>query len=70
MQIAAKIPESDKARGWGAQHMRNLTELQADFEMWNAFNCIDLRHHELGKYAIGLTDAQPSREITLLKNNA
>lgn len=70
MQIAAKIPESDKARGWGAQHMRNLAELQKDFEMWNAYKFIDLRHHELGEYAIEVPNVQPSREITLLKNLA
>ena len=68
MQIASKIPESDKARGWGSQHLLTLSELQRNFEMMNGLPFIDLRHHELGAAAIGIAGLRSEATICPVRN--
>lgn len=50
LQIAAKVPESDRIRGLGQQHLRNASEWDLAFRAIDKLPYVDLRTHELARY--------------------
>jgi hypothetical protein len=51
-QIATKIPEEDRIRGYGWQHFLSTRELQKSFERRNRLPFVDLTRHEVAANAI------------------
>ncbi len=53
-QIATKIPEEDRVRGYGWQHFLTSPELQKAFDRRDRLPFVDLRDHPVAGGAIGI----------------
>ncbi len=51
-QIATKIPEEDRLRGYGWQHFLTTPQLQQAFDRRNRLPYLDLTHHSIAASAI------------------
>jgi len=68
MQIGAKVPDVDKVRGVGFQHMRGEAQLMKAFNRFDKLSYVDLREHHIARAGLDLLADGPDAEFSLVRN--
>ncbi len=68
IQIADKIPASDKRHGMGFQHLRNRAQLQKAFDRFDGLAFVDLTEHPIAAYGLDPMTGSRSETIYQVRN--
>ena len=68
MQIGAKVPDVDKVRGVGFQHLRGEAQLMKAFNRFDKLSYVDLREHHIARVGLDLLADSPVAEFSLVPN--